>query len=96
MPIFKGGELDPEDPISYRPISILNAINKVFERILHTQLMRYIEINNILPNFQFGYRKNHNTCQAVLTFAKEIEKTLDKKQSAIAVFMDLSKAFDTV
>ena len=95
-PIFKGGELDPEDPISYRPISILNAINKVFERILHTQLIRHIEINNILPNFQFGYRKNHNTCQAVLTFAKEIERTLDNKQSAIAVFMDLSKAFDTV
>ena len=95
-PIFKGGELNPEDPISYRPISILNVINKVFERILHTQLIQHVEINNILPNFQFGYRKNHNTCQAVLTFAKEIERALDNKQSAIAVFMDLSKAFDTV
>ena len=95
-PIFKGGDLDPDDPISYRPISILNAVNKVFERILHDQLMCYIENNDILPNFQFGYRKKHNTSQAVLTFAKEVEKALDNKQSAIAIFMDLSKAFDTV
>ena len=95
-PIFKGGDLDPDDPISYRPISILNAVNKVFERILHDQLMCYIENNDILPNFQFGYRKKHNTSQAVLTFAKEVENALDNKQSAIAIFMDLSKAFDTV
>ena len=95
-PIFKGGDLDPEDPISYRPISILNAVNKIFERILHDQLMQYIERNEILPNFQFGYRKNHSTSQAVLTFAKEIENALDNKQTAIAIFMDLSKAFDTV
>ena len=95
-PIFKGGDLDPEDPISYRPISILNAVNKVFERILHDQLIKHLEDNNILPNFQFGYRKKHNTSQAVLTFANEIENALDKKQSAIAIFMDLSKAFDTV
>ena len=58
--------------------------------------MNYVENNNILPDFQFGYRKNHNTSQAVLTFAEEIEKALDNKQSAIAIFMDLSKAFDTV
>ena len=57
-PIFKGGDLDPEDPLSYRPISLLNATNKVFEKILHDQLMLHLESNNILPTFQFGYRKN--------------------------------------
>ena len=95
-PIFKGGDMDPEDPISYRPISILNASNKIFERVLHDQLMNYVENNNILPKFQFGYRKRHNTSQAVLTFAKAVEDALDNKQIAIAIFMDLSKAFDTV
>ena len=95
-PIFKGGDMDPEDPISYRPISILNASNKIFERVLHDQLMNYVENNNILPKFQFGYRKRHNTSQAVLTFSKAVEDALDNKQIAIAIFMDLSKAFDTV
>ena len=95
-PIYKGGDLAPDDPISYRPISILNAANKVFERVLHNQLMKHVEANNILPNYQFGYRKKHNTSQAVLTFANEIEKALDNKLTAIAIFMDLSKAFDTV
>ena len=78
-PIFKGGDLDPEEPVSYRPISILNAANKVFERILHDQLNKHLETNDILPSFQFGYRKGHNTSQAVLTFAKEIENALHKQ-----------------
>ena len=58
--------------------------------------MTYVESNNMLPGFQFGYRKKHNTGQAVLSFANEIENILDNNNSAIAVFMDLSKAFDTV
>ena len=95
-PIFKGGDLDPMDPISYRPISILNAVNKIFERIIHDQLSDHLDNNNILPPFQFGYRKKHNTSQAVLMFAKEVENILDRDESAVAVFMDLSKAFDTV
>ena len=81
------------DPISYRPISILNAVNKIFERIIHDQLSDHLDNNNILPPFQFGYRKKHNTSQAVLMFAKEVENILDRDESAVAMFMDLSKAF---
>ena len=94
--IYKGNKLDPDDPVSYRPISILNSSNKVFERLLHNQLYSHLEINKLLPSFQYGYRKDYNTCHAVLDFAREIEKTVDKGEVAIAVFMDLSKAFDTV
>ena len=74
----------------------MNTLNKVFERLLHNQLYKYVEDNNILPNFQYGYRKNYSTCHAVLDFANEIGKTVDRKEVAIAIFMDLSKAFDTV
>ena len=88
--------MDPNDPVNYRPISILNSLNKVFERLLHNQLYNYIELNNILPNFQYGYRKRNSTCHATLDFAKEIENVLDNNEVALSVFMDLSKAFDTV
>ena len=96
IPIFKGGALSPNDPVNYRPISILNSLNKVFERLLHKQLYDYLESNELLPTFQYGYRKQHSTCHATLDFTKEIETVLDKNEVAVSVFMDLSKAFDTV
>ena len=72
--VYKGNNSDPEEPVSYRPISILNTLNKVFERLIHDQLYHFLEHNEILPNFQYGYRKNHSTCHAVLDFTNEIEK----------------------
>jgi hypothetical protein len=96
VPIYKGAPLDPSLPVNYRPISILNGINKVFERLLHDQISQYIESHDLLPNFQYGYRKSHNTSQAILDFTDSITKALKEKLVSIAVFMDLSKAFDTV
>ena len=96
VPIYKGAPLDPSLPVNYRPISILNGINKVFERLLHDQISQYIESSDLLPNFQYGYRKGHNTSQAILDFNDAVTKAIKQKQVTIAVFMDLSKAFDTV
>ena len=96
IPIYKGTPLDPSDPINYRPISILTAINKVFERILHNQISQYMERNNLLPKFQYGYRKQHNTSQAILDYTEYITKATANKLITISLFMDLSKAFDTV
>lgn len=94
--VYKGSDYDPHDPASYRPISILNTLNKIFERALHSQLYYYVEANGFLPEFQYGYRKGSSTCHATLDFAKQIEKAMLNKQVAVSVFMDLSKAFDTV
>ena len=96
IPIYKGAPLDPSDPANYRPISILTAINKTFERILHNQLSKYLEEYNLLPYFQYGYRKGHNTSQAIADYVDYIKKANANKLCTIAVFMDLSKAFDTV
>ena len=96
IPVFKGSPLDPSCAVNYRPISILTTINKTFERILHDQLSRYLEDHKLLPDFQYGYRKNHNTSQAILDFTEYVNKQCSNKQITIAIFMDLSKAFDTV
>ena len=96
MPIYKGSPLDPYQAINYRPISILNCINKTLEKLLHDQIYYYLEVNKLFPDFQYGYRKQHNTNQAVLKFNDIIEEVNLKKEVSIALFMDLSKAFDTV
>ena len=78
VPIFKGSPLDPSLPVNYRLISILTCINKIFEHILHNQLSKYLQTNNLLPPFQYGYRKQHNTNQAIADYTDYITKALTK------------------
>ena len=96
VPIYKGGNLAKDDPISYRPISILNSMNKIIEKILHKLLSSYLENNDILPTFQYGYRKNRNCQQAVTDLNNYIENAIKDNLHTIAIYMDLSKAFDPV
>ena len=96
VPVYKGYQLDPEQPVNYRPISILCCINKTLERLLYDQLYLYLDNSKLIPHFQYGYRKHHNTSQAVLDLTNHIIKNKNKKEVSIAIFMDLSKAFDTV
>ena len=95
-PIFKGTGLDPCSAISYRPISILNGLNKVYEKIIHDQIYKFVEKDKALPFFQYGFRKKHNTSQAILHLLNLLEKNKSEKKVSLAIFMDLSKAFDTV
>lgn len=53
IPILKAGK-PPTDATSYRPISLLNATGKLLKRLVHTQLIKFVEERNLLPDFQFG------------------------------------------
>ena len=94
VPIFKKG--DTSFPENYRPISLLPAISKVFEKVVFNQLYEYFISNKLLNNNQYGFRKLHSTEHAVLHFVDRIITELDKSNSPIAIFLDLSKAFDTL
>ena len=94
IPIYKKGKRN--DPSNYRPISILSTINKIFEKILYTRLYKYLTKFDILYNYQYGFRKNHSTIQALIEITDYLKTAIDEKKIVSGIFLDLTKAFDTV
>ena len=93
-PIYKKGA--KSDPSNYRPISVLSQVNKVFEKILHNRLYKYLSKFNILYEYQFGFREGHSTTQALVEITDKIKCAIDNKKLTCGIFIDLTKAFDTV
>ena len=81
---------------NYRPISILPTISKVFERVIFEQLYNYLNSLNLFYHGQYGFRENHSTELAALELIDRVIQYLDKGETPISVFLDLSKAFDTL
>jgi len=81
---------------SYRPISLLPALSKLFERLFIKRLSKIIAAKNIIPSHQFGFRKSHSTIDQVHRIVNSIEDALEKKKVCSAIFLDVSQAFDKV
>ena len=94
IPIFKKGA--PSSVNNYRPISILSTINKIFEKLLYSRLINYIDKFQLLYKYQYGFRKNHSTDHALIELVDQIRFSIDNNQMTGGIFVDLSKAFDTV
>ena len=93
-PIHKSGS--PFSVKNYRPISILPVLSKVFEKLMYIKLYTYLERMAFLSDSQYGFRKGLDTTDALLNFMHECHQSLHRGSHLIAVFLDLSKAFDTV
>ena len=94
IPIFKRG--DSHLPNNYRPISLLSVFSKLLEKVMYNRLYSFLQTNNILYQYQFGFRENHSTTLALLDVVDQIYAHLDKHESVVGVYLDLEKAFDTV
>ena len=94
VPIYKKD--NPHLPGNYRPISLLPAISKVFEKVVYSQVYEYLSKNNLLYKNQYGFRKKHSTELAAMEVSIKIFENLDKKKLPLAIFLDFSKAFDTI
>ena len=81
---------------NYRPISVLSALSIIFERCFLNQLIFYCLTENILVSNQYGFRSGYNTTDCLVDLTDEIAKALDEEKYAVSLFLDLSKAFDTV
>ena len=94
VPLFKAE--DPSLFTNYRPVSILPSLSKFLERIIYNRILDYLTNLHILCDNQFGFRKNHSTTLALIDLHDKISSALDNSELAVGVFLDLSKAFDTV
>ena len=93
-PLYKGG--DALLLKNYRPVSVLPVLSKVFEKLMCNRLTEFISSKDILHKNQFGFRKNHSTELALTVLTEKLMHALDNGEHTIGLFLDLSKAFDTV
>ena len=92
IPLFK--KADPFDKVNYRPVSLLSHVSKVYERIIFNEISTYCE--QYFSSFLTGFLKNHNTQHSPPTMLELWREALDKGKSVGAIFMDLSKPFDSL
>lgn len=91
----KPGKL-PSEVTSYRPISLLPILSKLFEKILLKRLHPILEEKTLIPNHQFGFRNKYSTIDQVHRITNIIEKALEEKQICSTIFLDVTQAFDKV
>ena len=94
-PVYKN-KGDPTIPSNYRPITLLSCLGKLFTSILNTRLHKYVESNNIIHDYQSGFRKGFSTTDNMFLLHSLIQLAFKSKQKLFCAFIDLKQAFDTV
>lgn len=92
--LYKKG--DPKEMSNYRPISLLSVFSKIVEKLLAKRILNFLEVNNVLSSNQHGFKEGRSTISALTSILDFIYKNLDTGNKVMAVFIDLSKAFDCV
>lgn len=94
IPIFKKGKRNLVS--NYRPISITSSFLKVMEKIVKKQLMSFLVENSCISRNQFGFMHNRSTTSQLITFLNNLLINHSKKQCSDVLYVDFSKAFDSV
>jgi hypothetical protein len=94
VPVFKYG--DKKCINNYRPISILSVLNKIIEKIIFRRITSFLNKYAILSDNQFGFRSNCSTEKAAMKLVLNVLPAFQSKMFAACVFIDFSKAFDTI
>lgn len=92
IPIFKKD--DASIFSNYRPVSVLPCLSKVLERLVFNRCTEFIDNNNLLN--EFGFRAKHSTYMAIMHLVDKINTAVDQDKTTLGVYLDLSKAFDTI
>ena len=94
VPLFKKDDNLIMD--NYRPVSLLTSISKIFEKVAHNQLSLYFKQNKLFYKGQYGFRDEHSTELASVELIDRVMSAFEHKHTPVAIYMDLSKAFDTL
>ena len=94
IPLFKSGNM--MEFSNYRPVSILPLFSKILERLMYNRLLSFINKHKLLYSFQFGFRAGHSPELALFYLIDKISDALGRGEYVLGLFLDFSKAFDTV
>ncbi|CAM4571676.1 unnamed protein product [Caretta caretta] len=94
VPIFKKGK--NEDPGNYRPVSLTSVSRNIMEQVLKESILKHLDERNVIRNRQHGFTKGKSCLTNLIAFYDEITGSVDKGKAVDVVFLDFSKAFDTV
>ena len=94
IPFYKSG--DKNTLGNYRPVAILPLFSKIWEKLYYDRLMKFLDRHNILYTHQYGFRPKYSIDYAVMSLQNYIIKEFEKGNYTIGIFLDLSKAFDTL
>ena len=86
----------PSQTTSYRPISLLSAIMRLFERVIEKRLRKHLEDNGFFSKCQSGFRKSKSTNDHLFDLSQTIMESFNRGEHVIAAFLDVEKAFDNV
>lgn len=92
-PVFKSGK---HNLANFRPITVCNAFSKILEKVVRVRLDAFLKDNNIINKYQFGFRKAHSTSHALINLYEATLDGLETKLKTGGIYLDISKAFDTV
>ena len=92
--LYKAKQRD--NPANYRPISLLPIIAKLIDTLINNQLMEHLTEHNIISPTQYAFRPNSSTTLALQTILDNIHKHKSDKHPTLAIYIDLSKAYDTI
>ena len=94
IPLYKGK--DSDQIINYRPISLLITMSKVIKKLVYQRTTKFIEKHELLYNSQYGFRSKRSCEHAIQELVGNVLDSKNAKQHSCAIFLDLSKAFDTL
>ncbi|CAM5112852.1 unnamed protein product [Eretmochelys imbricata] len=94
VPIFKKGKNNDLD--NYRPVSLTSVVCKVLEKILKEKVVKDIEVNGKWDTIQHGFTKGRSCQTNLISFFEKVTDFVDKGNTVDLIYLDFSKAFDTM